>query len=653
MKWLIGFCVSLSFLLVMACDNPVLAIVQYKVAHAAGDPDISITYLGLAAPSGSTADIGSAQTGGTPKTVTFTIINNGSGPLTLSGTPVVAISGADSSSFVQASLPNATVPAGQNSSFSIEFSPASVGVKIATISVSSDDPDTPTYSIIVTGVGVASSQQDIRVLQGSVNLDLVHAFNFGDFKAGTTSDVVFTIRNVGTPGSYVQLDTIDFQGGDAARFSITTPPDKFALGVADSTTFTVRFSPTAGAETDFATTMHITCDDPDESDYTVAITGGGLMPHCKIIQGTTDIADGGTYTAMGALSADGPGGAQPGAVTQFAIVNTGQVPLNVSGVSLAGTIPVEFTIEESQTGLISAGAQETFSIRFDPSFEGTRTETVTVSTDALAPADSYTFGISGTGTFAKKVYWVGKTDKTIYRANLTGTVKETVLSGLTAPTGLAIDQVNNIMYFGDGNKVYTAPLDGSGSTEIINLPGAPSPQIYGVSIDSNYVFLTTFAGSSLGIWRANLNGTGVTGSMNEATYGIVADANPTTGKVYWSTDSGFVNQANKSAISGVLLTYDLSISNARGMAYDAGSGKVYWGFKTGEIACCTPPGPASVLADVPDGTCFLALDVADNYIFWTNENGKVYRGALNNPASYSVIATGSGPAMGIALDLVD
>ena len=91
---------------------------------------------------------------GTPTDVVFTLRNVGAQPLTLTGTPDrVTVSG--SSDFTVAAQPAATVNAKSSTTFTVHFAPATTGLKTATLSIPSNDPDESPYVINLTGRGLS------------------------------------------------------------------------------------------------------------------------------------------------------------------------------------------------------------------------------------------------------------------------------------------------------------------------------------------------------------------------------------------------------------------------------------------------------------------------------------------------------------------
>ncbi|HSN49106.1 MAG TPA: choice-of-anchor D domain-containing protein, partial [Flavobacterium sp.] len=97
-------------------------------------------------------DFGSTQILTNPQTKTFTIRNYGGSNLTLSGSPLVAISG--SADFVLTNAPSTPIVSLGETSFSIEFNPNSLGTKTATIAIANNDPDEAPYTFAIQGTGI-------------------------------------------------------------------------------------------------------------------------------------------------------------------------------------------------------------------------------------------------------------------------------------------------------------------------------------------------------------------------------------------------------------------------------------------------------------------------------------------------------------------
>ncbi len=112
--------------------------------------------------------------------------------------------------------------------------------------------------------------------------------SFGSVARGDTGSLTFTIKNTGT-ANLAPL-TITKDGTDAAMFTITASPVPVMPG--GSTTFTVRFAPTAtGVKT---AALHIANNDADENPFDLTLTGLGTLSTNADLSGLT--LNSGTFT---------------------------------------------------------------------------------------------------------------------------------------------------------------------------------------------------------------------------------------------------------------------------------------------------------------------------------------------------------------------
>ncbi len=119
-------------------------------------------------------DFGTLAINGESNTNTFTIENNGTGSLTLSGSPRVAITGHTSDFIVTVQPSSATVAASGSTTFQITFDPTASGLREATVTIANDDADENPYTFAIQGTGIAqtSSPAIISLLPNS-NFDLI------------------------------------------------------------------------------------------------------------------------------------------------------------------------------------------------------------------------------------------------------------------------------------------------------------------------------------------------------------------------------------------------------------------------------------------------------------------------------------------------
>ncbi len=98
--------------------------------------------------------------------------------------------------------------------------------------------------------------------------------DFGSLTVGVNASLTFTVRNTGSASLTGLAVTID--GSHASDFSVTASAVAPVVAQTGSTTFTVRFAPSAaGART---ATLHVASNDADETSYDIILTGVGLDP---------------------------------------------------------------------------------------------------------------------------------------------------------------------------------------------------------------------------------------------------------------------------------------------------------------------------------------------------------------------------------------
>ncbi len=125
-----------------------------------GTPDIEVTGNSQVINDGDTTPSTSDNTNfggvltGTSLVQTFTINNTGTGVLNLTGTPKVQITG--SSDFTVITQPSSTVAAGGSTTFQIQFTPSSAGLKTATVQIANNDGDENPYDFVIQGTGTVT-----------------------------------------------------------------------------------------------------------------------------------------------------------------------------------------------------------------------------------------------------------------------------------------------------------------------------------------------------------------------------------------------------------------------------------------------------------------------------------------------------------------
>lgn len=231
---------------------------------------------------------GSATVGVTTVTRTFTIQNLGSSILSLTGSPLVSITGPHATLFTVTVLPSATIAAGSSSTFQVTFNPTSLGTKNATIEIVNNDSDENPYNFNISGT--AKGNKNIYVYgngndvnSGTTTRSLTNLTNFGPIAVTTgVKQNTFVISNLAIAERY--FSNVSISGTDAAMFSVVAQPLGNAINSENSTSFTINFTPTSvGAKnalitfSSYTNSTKTTQDSSDPSTYTFAISGDGIV----------------------------------------------------------------------------------------------------------------------------------------------------------------------------------------------------------------------------------------------------------------------------------------------------------------------------------------------------------------------------------------
>lgn len=224
-------------------------------------------------------DFGSADVTGGTVTRTFTIQNPGSGPLSLTGTPTVAVGGANAADFMVTAAPATSVAAAGSTTFTLQFDPGASGVRSATISIANSVATKSPYTFAIQGSGttapdIALTGNSVTIAPGDTTPATADGTDLGKTRVAGTLTQIFTIQNPGSgPLSLTGTPAVAVSGVNAADFTVTVPPAA-SVPAAGSTTFTLQFSP--GANGNRNATISIASTVTAKSPYTFAVQGSGV-----------------------------------------------------------------------------------------------------------------------------------------------------------------------------------------------------------------------------------------------------------------------------------------------------------------------------------------------------------------------------------------
>ncbi|PYV35143.1 MAG: hypothetical protein DMG22_03330, partial [Acidobacteria bacterium] len=227
--------------------------------NATNSPQISgVSGTGTAPPRLSPSpvpDFGSLQVGTTSSAQAVTLTNTQSTALTLTS---IAFTGANSGDFAQTNNCGTSVAAGANCTINVAFTPAALGTRSATLTVTDDATNSPqTASLSGTGVPPAVSVSPISLSFGTQSL-LV-----------TSAPQNVTLSNTGF--GPVAISGVAITGTNAGNFAQTNNCGS-SLAVGASCTISVTFTPSSmGNE---SATLMIS-DNAGDSPQQVSVAGTG------------------------------------------------------------------------------------------------------------------------------------------------------------------------------------------------------------------------------------------------------------------------------------------------------------------------------------------------------------------------------------------
>ena len=179
------------------------------------DPEINIQYNSINIPDGNTYNFGSKTLNSNTDQI-FTLGNIGAGDLTLSGTPIIVITGDNADQFSVQAQPTTPIAGFSNTTFTLRFTPTSLGAKVAAIAIVNNDADENPYNITLNGIG-SSGQYYVDQADGNDSWD-----GLAPVYVSGTNGPWKTIAQV-NGSSFLAGDTVLFQCGETWREALEVP----------------------------------------------------------------------------------------------------------------------------------------------------------------------------------------------------------------------------------------------------------------------------------------------------------------------------------------------------------------------------------------------------------------------------------------------
>lgn len=175
------------------------------IPYVAPSEEINVMVDGATYLTGNTYFIGNSVS------VSLTIENSGSNPLTVTG---ATFSGADAADF-STTVTATSIGAISNQAFTVSFAPTGVGSKFATLSIGNNDSDENPYIIHFEGVGTDNLATEPTVNPSALTFSNTQAYTVsGQYTAGTGGSNYLVIWKEGSAITGVPADGTTYLRGD-------------------------------------------------------------------------------------------------------------------------------------------------------------------------------------------------------------------------------------------------------------------------------------------------------------------------------------------------------------------------------------------------------------------------------------------------------
>ncbi|MFV8372500.1 choice-of-anchor D domain-containing protein [Flavobacterium sp. LB2P74] len=275
---------TLSFTTDDADENPF----NFNIAGT-GDtgvtPEINVqgnsTNIKDGATSGSTTDDTDfgAPLINTNTTKTFTIQNLGTGPLLLTTSPIVTITGDNVFTVTSQPISNSIVSSA-SLTFQITFNTPISGNFLAVVSIANSDNDESIYDFVitanatVTGIEIDIQGNDVSIVSGDTTPGALDQTDFGITDSSIPIKIPFYIYSFGTTdliiNSTVTVTPLTGTGFSSTSVTQTTLPYNASGQLIYLTDFVVSFTPTATLGINTAR-ITVKSNDPNEGNYTFVV----------------------------------------------------------------------------------------------------------------------------------------------------------------------------------------------------------------------------------------------------------------------------------------------------------------------------------------------------------------------------------------------
>ncbi len=246
---------------------------------------------------------------GSPVTHTFVVSNSSAASLTVNN---LSLSGAGAAKFTINGLTTPmTLSAHTTAPFQVRFDPLSLGTRVATVTLTTDEGLENAYDFAIQAVGVCANKTVVLgnggvIADGDTTPSTTDGTDYGNLTWGVPVTHTFVISNSSSTVS-LTVNNLNLSGAGAAEFTLSGRTTPMTLSAHTTATFQVGFdpiSPGTRAATITLTTDDLTSDGGDENVYDFAIQGMAECSHHLSVTNSNDAGAGSLRQAI-ALACDG------------------------------------------------------------------------------------------------------------------------------------------------------------------------------------------------------------------------------------------------------------------------------------------------------------------------------------------------------------
>ena len=370
--------------------------------------------------SGETVDFGSLTLGGTEVTKIITIKNAGEKALTWEKVGISLFGSNISEFFLQVPQKQELEP-GKITALSISFDPNSLGLKTASLKLTTNDPVNTNFQLTLTGTATTAPVGDIGISINSGNYNSGQTYSFGNVRLTLSGSLAnFQVYNVGDAELHLQSPFFTITGADASSFTSTGTFSETTLAPKASTQISLRFKPQGPTGLKQAQ-INFFSDDPDsESEYSIllsGIAGPAPAPDISLTINNQDYTSGQSYD-FGSLVIN-----DSGPPVTLVIGNTGDYTLHLSepAYALSGADAASFIVVSGPAFLdIEQLANVEMNLKFNPvNTTGQKSATLTIFSDDTDFESSFVLQLLGNATETPEPEIVVRIDS-IYYSDIVG-----------------------------------------------------------------------------------------------------------------------------------------------------------------------------------------------------------------------------------------